>query len=617
MKTCASATPASRRWRGVSLAIARGEIFALLGPNGAGKTTWISLDLRVGPSQRRPRARPGSRRGEAIPIAARKLVGLVPQEMNFDPFFTPREVLGFQMGYFGQRPDPARIEEVLAALDLSAKGDTNTRALSGGMKRRLLIGKALVHRPPVVFLDEPTAGVDVALRRDLWSYVRQLRQAGTTIVLTTHYLEEAEALADRVAVIDHGKLICARHAGGLAGALRAQAGARHAGRAARRRARLVRPARAARLAAGAGRDPGRRPGASSPARSGSSRRPRCWRGWPRCDPPILDIDTAQAVAGAGLPAADRRRSRRALVMNPIGFRTLLKKEMRRFLRVPGQTLAQPVVTTTLYFLVFGYALGGRVREVDGVPYVRFIVPGLMLLGLSQNAFLNTSSSMFIAKLQGTIVDLLVAPLSVADLLLAFTLAAVVRGLMVGGIVWAISALFTGFEVATRSGCWSSARWSRRPSAWSAWWWRSGATSSSSSTSFRPSSSRRSRSWAASSTARSMLPKPWSYVCRVNPVLYMVEGLRYGVVGSSTSSPWLGLAVTAGDRAPLAGAGDLDARDRLQAAQLRSLRAFDPAGYGRSQVEMTCWLLGSICFMEELQLLTQSSLLAWRKHAWPL
>ncbi len=191
---------------GVSLSIEAGEIFALLGPNGAGKTTWISIVCGL------VRATAGHARvlGHDVvrdPIAARKLVGLVPQEVNFDPFFTPREVLSFQMGYYGQRPDPARIDEVLRALDLQAKADTNTRALSGGMKRRLLIGKALVHRPRVVFLDEPTAGVDVALRRDLWSYVRRLRQEGTTIVLTTHYLEEAEALADRVAVIDHGQLV--------------------------------------------------------------------------------------------------------------------------------------------------------------------------------------------------------------------------------------------------------------------------------------------------------------------------------------------------------------------------------------------------------------------------
>jgi len=192
--------------RGLSLRIEAGEIFALLGPNGAGKTTWISIVCGL--------VRPTG--GQALvlghdvvrdALAARRQVGLVPQEVNFDPFFTPREVLRFQMGYYGVPPDDARIEEVLRALDLWAKADTNTRALSGGMKRRLLIAKALVHRPRVAFLDEPTAGVDVALRHDLWDYVRTLRAEGTTIVLTTHYLEEAEALADRVAVIDKGTLV--------------------------------------------------------------------------------------------------------------------------------------------------------------------------------------------------------------------------------------------------------------------------------------------------------------------------------------------------------------------------------------------------------------------------
>src|SRR3954466_6155039 len=191
---------------GLSLGIAPGEIFALLGPNGAGKTTWISVVCGL--------VRASSGRAAVFghdvvhdAVAARRLVGLVPQEVSFDPFFSPREALRFQMGYFGLRPDDARVDEVLAAMGLSSKADTNTRALSGGMKRRLLIAKALVHKPRVLFLDEPTAGVDVALRRDLWEYVRLLRAQGTTIVLTTHYLEEVEALADRVAVIGGGKLI--------------------------------------------------------------------------------------------------------------------------------------------------------------------------------------------------------------------------------------------------------------------------------------------------------------------------------------------------------------------------------------------------------------------------
>jgi ABC-2 type transport system ATP-binding protein len=137
----------------------------------------------------------------------RRALGLVPQEINFDPFFTVEESLRFQAGYFGRRLSEARLSELLSALGLTEKRRANTRGLSGGMKRRLLIGKALVHEPRVLFLDEPTAGVDVELRRALWAYVRRLRAQGTTIVLTTHYIEEAEAHADRVGVLDRGRLI--------------------------------------------------------------------------------------------------------------------------------------------------------------------------------------------------------------------------------------------------------------------------------------------------------------------------------------------------------------------------------------------------------------------------
>jgi ABC-2 type transport system ATP-binding protein len=198
--------PSLRALDGVSLAIEAGEIFALLGPNGAGKTTLIGAICGL------VRKTSGTVRVFGVDqdvdaVTPRYRLGLVPQEVNFDPFFTARECLRIQQGYFGQRPDEARIDEVLEALALRDKADTQTRALSGGMKRRLLIAKALVHRPKLVFLDEPTAGVDVELRRDLWSYVRRLKAEGTTVVLTTHYLEEAEELADRVGVIDRGRLL--------------------------------------------------------------------------------------------------------------------------------------------------------------------------------------------------------------------------------------------------------------------------------------------------------------------------------------------------------------------------------------------------------------------------
>jgi ABC-2 type transport system ATP-binding protein len=191
---------------GVSLAIEPGEIFALLGPNGAGKTTLIGCVAGL------IRATSGSARVLGRDVVAdyrftRQAVGLVPQEINFDPFLDVEESLRFQAGYFGVRLDERRLVEVLAALGLADKRRANTRSLSGGMKRRLLIAKALVHEPRVLFLDEPTAGVDVELRRLLWSYVRALRDRGTTIVLTTHYLEEAEELADRIGLIDRGRLL--------------------------------------------------------------------------------------------------------------------------------------------------------------------------------------------------------------------------------------------------------------------------------------------------------------------------------------------------------------------------------------------------------------------------
>ncbi len=190
----------------VSLRIDAGEIFALLGPNGAGKTTLIGAICGL-VKKTSGRISLFGVDLDVDPLKPRYDVGLVPQEINFDPFFSVREVLNIQLGYYGKRQDEGRVDELLRALSLEAKADQPTRTLSGGMKRRLLIAKALVHRPKLVFLDEPTAGVDVELRRDLWAYVRKLRAEGTTVVLTTHYLEEAQELADRVGIIDKGQLL--------------------------------------------------------------------------------------------------------------------------------------------------------------------------------------------------------------------------------------------------------------------------------------------------------------------------------------------------------------------------------------------------------------------------
>ena len=191
---------------GVTLDIEEGEILALLGPNGAGKTTLISSICGI--------TRPSTGRifvgGHDVVTdyrAARRLIGLVPQELNLEPFTPVQAAVAFSRGIFGLRRDPARIEEILRQLSLWDKRASRMRELSGGMKRRVLIAKALAHEPRVLFLDEPTAGVDVELRRDRWNVVAELKRQGVTIILTTHYIEEAEAIADRVGVINRGRIL--------------------------------------------------------------------------------------------------------------------------------------------------------------------------------------------------------------------------------------------------------------------------------------------------------------------------------------------------------------------------------------------------------------------------
>ena len=190
----------------VNLEIRRGEIFALLGPNGAGKTTLINIICGIV----KPSSGAVAVDGHDILTdyrAARSLIGLVPQELTTDAFETPPATMRFSRGLFGKPPNPAHIEKVLKDLSLWDKRDARIITLSGGMKRRILIAKALAHEPEILFLDEPTAGVDVELRKDMWQLVRELRASGVTIILTTHYIEEAEEMADRVGVINKGEII--------------------------------------------------------------------------------------------------------------------------------------------------------------------------------------------------------------------------------------------------------------------------------------------------------------------------------------------------------------------------------------------------------------------------
>jgi len=191
---------------GVDLTIPRGSIYGLLGPNGAGKSTIINImaglvvksagSVKIWESDI-----------DKNPRNARSAIGVVPQEITFDPFFTPRQTLDIQAGLYGVPPEDRRTDEILELVGLTEKANSHSRSLSGGMRRRLMIAKAMVHMPPILVLDEPTAGVDVELRQMLWEKVRMLNERGVTILLTTHYLEEAEELCDRIAIINHGSIV--------------------------------------------------------------------------------------------------------------------------------------------------------------------------------------------------------------------------------------------------------------------------------------------------------------------------------------------------------------------------------------------------------------------------
>ncbi|WP_313295333.1 ABC transporter ATP-binding protein [Diaphorobacter sp.] len=205
-KTFPTARGPFQALQNVSLDIQEGEFFGLLGPNGAGKTTLISILAGLA------KASSGSVKvlGHDVQsdyAAARRRLGVVPQELVFDPFFSVRETLRIQSGYFGVKNNDAWIDELLESLGLADKAQSNMRQLSGGMKRRVLVAQALVHKPPIIVLDEPTAGVDVELRQTLWHFIARLNREGHTVLLTTHYLEEAEALCNRVAMLKHGQIV--------------------------------------------------------------------------------------------------------------------------------------------------------------------------------------------------------------------------------------------------------------------------------------------------------------------------------------------------------------------------------------------------------------------------
>ena len=421
----------------IDLAVTKGEIFALLGPNGAGKTTLISIICGLVSMSS------GQILVDGHDIiteyrAARAMIGLVPQEIALDIFATVMDTVRYSRGLFGKRAAPGHIEQLLRDLSLWDKRDTRVIELSGGMKRRVMIAKALSHEPDILFLDEPTAGVDVSLRRDMWELVRRLRDRGVTIILTTHYIEEAEEMADRVGVIDRGRLVLVEETA----ALMRKLGKRRLSIMLRQRIEEI-PlvARRMAVAAGSGRRASRlrfrRQSAGCPHPSPASR-PRC-RGdrlqGPRDEPEFARGHLRGSGGGPGVSGVNLR-----------GMWAIYRTEMARTRRTVWQSVATPVITTVLYFIVFGGAIGSRMQQVGGVEYGAFIVPGLIMLTLLTQGISNASIAIYFPKFTRTMYELLSAPISSTEAVFAYIGAAATKSVLIGLIILATATLFVPVRI---------------------------------------------------------------------------------------------------------------------------------------------------------------------------
>ena len=344
----------------------------------------------------------------------------MPQELTTDAFETVWGTVSFSRGLFGKPANPAHIEKVLKDLSLWDKKDNKIMTLSGGMKRRLLIAKALSHEPQILFLDEPTAGVDVELRRDMWQLVRSLRDSGVTIILTTHYIDEAEEMADRVGVISKGEIILVEDKAELMRKL----GRKQLTLQLQEPLTQIPPALAdyhLELSADGSEliytydAHGERPGITA----------------------LLDeLDRAgirfkDLQHDAELARGHLRQPRAGGAMNLHAIRAIYRFEMARTRRTLMQSIISPVISTSLYFVVFGAAIGSRIQEVGGISYGAFIVPGLIMLSLLTQSISNASFGIYFPRFTGTIYELLSAPVSYLEIVVSYVGAAATKSIILG------------------------------------------------------------------------------------------------------------------------------------------------------------------------------------------
>ena len=442
------------------LEIPAGAFFGLLGPNGAGKTTLISAVcnlLRISSGEIQVFGEPHDS------LTARSWIGLAEQDINLDRFLTVRETLEYHGGYFGMRDPGPRADELIEAFGLEHKRDVRAPKLSGGQRRRLLLARALMHRPRLVILDEPTAGVDFELRQDLWRYIRQLHAEGTTILLTTHYLEEAEELCDEIALIRDGRLIARDSASGL-----------------------------------------------------------------RED---FEVERLQDVY--------------VKAMNVVtGLVWLCKRETLRVSKLWTQTVLAPVISSMLFILVFGLSLGGRIDQVSSVDYEVFIVPGLITMGMAQAAYANNASSIFQARFDRYIHDVLAAPMRTWQVTLGYTVGGIFRALAIGGSLLVLAIVIVHVPVerpfaliaAVALGLVLFSALGVVVGIYAETW---DHTTFISNIVILPLAFVGGVFYSVE-----VLPSPWEELSHFNPVFYLVNAVRFGFLGESDVSVWLSLGVTA-------------------------------------------------------------------------
>ena len=421
--------------KNINLKIRKGEIFAMLGPNGAGKTTLISIICGiVNPTS-------GNVTVDDYDIIkdyreTRSRIGLVPQELTLEQFETVFNNVSYSRGLYGKKADPNHIEKVLKQLSLWDKKDLKLRQLSGGMKRRVLIAKALSHEPTILFLDEPTAGVDVELRKEMWQVVENLRKTGVTIILTTHYIEEAEAIADRVGVINQGEIVVVDET-----------------------KELLKKMGHKKLTIDLQEKINQIPTTLQKYNLSFT-------------PDLMSLNYTynvqakrtgitnllQDLKDAGLKLKDLKTEqstlekifvnlvREKMKINLYAFRAIYLHEMDRFRRTLTQSVLSPVLTTSLYFIVFGSVIGGYVEKIDGISYGSYIVPGLLMLTLLTQSISNTSFGIFFPKFNGTIYEILAAPISTLEVVLAFVGAGATKTLIVSIIIFITSLFFVDVQV---------------------------------------------------------------------------------------------------------------------------------------------------------------------------